>query len=201
MLITVIQIVASLSGQPAIDKPCIAGPSTCLDAFYKTFPENLSEQEKSDQAAKYADSYLNGLLGIGWSNNYSGSNKGILDGREFRKRYPEKLAQSLSLFGYRYIEFNGSLSRGFEYSHIASRKEKIKGFDGTWWWSRFDADRGWWYGDTLGFADALPSKQSEIVIDCKDAEIKGYLSPRGNYGHMAVYFHKLVVTEFNCRQP
>ena len=177
--------------------PCTEGPQFCLSAFTAELPAGLSAQERSDQGALYSTEYLSGLLGVGSAHQYTGHYKGNFDGRAFREKHPEKLAEALALFGYRYLEFQGSILQGFEVSHIAPRQADIPGYN-KYWWRRFDAARGWWYRGDLGFADTPGPSAPSLVTPCPLATIKGYLSPNGMYGHMAAYPREFVITEFVC---
>jgi hypothetical protein len=196
MLLLQILVALQSAALPA-NEPCTSGPEICTSLFYESLANNLSDQERADKTSLYSDRYLDGLLGLDVPSVYKDHYKGAVDGAAFRKKHPEQLTKTLALFGYRYLELKGSISEGFEFSHLAPKNVPIVGYD-KYWWTRFDAKRGWWYRGDLGFADKPPNSQRKVVPGCPSATIKGYLSPRGLFGHMAVYSHEFVVTQFTC---
>jgi len=190
-------LVALQSAALPVSEPCTSGPEICTSLFYESLPKNLSDQERSDKTSLYSDRYLNGLLGLDSPSIYKDHYRGAIDGAAFRSKYPEQLKKTLALFGFRYLELKGSIDEGFEVSHLAPKNAPIVGYSKSWW-TRFDAKRGWSYRGVLGFADKPSKSAKTIVSGCPSATIKGYLSQRGFYGHMAVYTHEFVVTEFTC---
>lgn len=103
-------------------------------------------------------------------------------GEVFWHEHPAERAQVFAAHGYVPVERTGAWSRGFE-------REAFETGDGEIWW--MDTATGGSWADT-GLVPAGRRTHVHIV---------GYLSPKGQYGHMGGYEREVLVTSGERIEP
>jgi hypothetical protein len=154
----------------------------------------IAEYETEEKRIKFLRGYRYGALRatIGLSNKSSLDKEDTPYARGYRsgKKYAgekTKTKQHLSLseFGYEPITLEGILRLGFERSHFTPNGQ----------------DRPYWivFADYMHMRSQIPKG---TWPDGKSVIVKGWLSPRGTYGHMGLARHEIVAIEIseNTRQ-
>jgi hypothetical protein len=101
------------------------------------------------------------------------------NGQTYWRDHPSDRAKIFSEYGYVAVEREGLWSHGFEKSAF-----EASGASGGKWWMTPLGDGPW---KEVGLEQGTGNALSHI-------RIVGYLSPKGNYGHLGAYEHEVLVT-------
>ncbi|MFQ6036260.1 MAG: hypothetical protein ACE5NM_10520, partial [Sedimentisphaerales bacterium] len=161
----------------------------CIPAAQAAIAEYENEEERIQFLRGYRRGALQATIGLTYT--YSSLDKentpyarGYRSGKaHIEERAKTKQFMSLSEFGYQPVALEGILRLGFEQSHFTP-----KGHNRPYW---------------IVFPDFIRSQIPEGTRpDGKSVTVKGWLSPRGIYGHMGRSTYELIVLEIseNTRQ-
>lgn len=156
----------------------------CIPAAQAAVAEYENEEERIQFLKGFRQSALQATIGL----TDSGSSLDKEDGPYARgsrsgkahieERAKTKQFMSLSEFNYQFISLEGILRLGFEHSHFTP-KGKI---------------RPYW----IVFPDSMRSQIPKGTWpDGKYVTVKGWLSPRGMYGHMGRATYEFIVREIS----
>lgn len=161
----------------------------CIPAAQAAVAEYENEEERIQFLKGFRQGALQATIGL----TYTGSSldtedspyaKGYRSGKaHIKERAKAKQFMSLSEFGYQPVALEGILRLGFEQSHFTPKGQ----------------DRPYW----IVFPDSMRSQIPKGTWpDGKSVTVKGWLSPRGIYGHMGRSTYELIVLEIseNTRQ-
>jgi hypothetical protein len=142
-----------------------------------TQPERVN-QARADFIHAFLRGFTNSEGAVGSSND--AVTKGFEAGQNYRHKNPEMLAHTMTGFGYTAIDILGTWQIGPELSGFAPGKQR----KAIWW---------------LSILGNSPAAKSDISPEhCSRANIVGFLSPAGRYGHMGGFTHEVFVYEMNC---
>ena len=108
--------------------------------------------------------------------------KGFTAGQEFRRANPQKLKETFESFGYVATEAEGLWTLEFEHSGFKPRGCRN--------------DKEWWLDDLGDTVYELPNDQ-KIPDEGISIRISGFLSPKGQYGHLGLYKHRFYATKIS----
>ena len=152
------------------------------DAYIKRLPLHGSSSEKEALHRRFIQMFFSGFTSPDAS-MVSGSDvahRGFREGQDFRRHSNSaKIRQTMEAFGYVYTEAEGTWSTGFETSLFRPRSVP----DQKWWLNEF--------GNTEYVVPKDAGNESEPVL----YRIYGFLSPKGEYGHMGSYDHEFYPTK------
>lgn len=161
----------------------------CIPAAQAAIAEYENEEERIQFLRGYRYGALQATIRLTYT--YSSLDKenrpyarGYRSGKaHIEERAKTKQFMSLSEFGYQPVALEGILRLGFEQSHFTPKGQ----------------DRPYW----IVFPDSMRSQIPKGTWpDGKSVIVKGWLSPRGMYGHMVRSTYELIVLEIseNTRQ-
>ena len=161
----------------------------CIPAAQAAIAKYENEEERIQFLRGYRYGALQATIGLTYT--YSSLDKedkpyarGYRSGKaHIKERAKTKQFISLSEFGYQPVALEGILRLGFEQSHFTPKGQ----------------DRPYW----IVFPDSMRSQIPKGTWpDGKSVIVKGWLSPRGMYGHMVRSTYELIVLEIseNTRQ-
>lgn len=156
----------------------------CIPAAQAAVAEYKNEEERIQFLRGFRQGSLQATIVL----TYTGSNldtedspyaKGYRSGKAYiKKRAKAKQFISLSEFGYQSITLEGIIRLGFEQSHFTPKGQ----------------DRPYW----IVFPDSMRSQIPKGTWpDGKSVIVKGWLSPRGIYGHMGRATYEFIVREIS----
>jgi hypothetical protein len=109
--------------------------------------------------------------------------------------HPESVDSVMKGYGYSYVEVTGKYQVGFENSYFAlatplndrpATEPKADTRPSPWWLSVF------------GSVDSNNSEIKSRFGPCDNLHVKGYLSPKGRYGHLGGAEREFLVREASC---
>jgi hypothetical protein len=152
----------------------------CIPAAQSAVAEHENEEERIQFLKGFRQGALQATIGLTYTSSslYTEGSpyaKGYRSGKtHIEKRAQAKQFMSLSEFGYQLVTLEGILRLGFKQSHFTPT-----GQDRTYW---------------IVFPDCMRSQIPKGTLpDGKSVTVKGWLSPRGTYGHMGVSTYELIV--------
>ena len=156
----------------------------CIPAAQAAVAEHENEEERIQFLKGFRQCVLQATIGL----TYTGSSldkedtpyaQGYRSGKaHIAEQTKMKKFMSLSEFGYHPIALEGILRLGFEQSHFTPKGQ----------------DRPYW----IVFPDSMRSQIPKGTWpDGKSVTVKGWLSPRGTYGHMGIATYEFIVREIS----
>ncbi len=153
------------------------------DAYVTSLPQQESaahaKEIRNDFTTRFFRGFINpdGSISGGTSAGRAGFNAG----QQYRRSNPDKLKQTMEGFGYAATNAQGIWAVGFEHSGF-----RPDGHSGREWWLAPLPVAG-----AAGAVDHLVPRQGGRV------RISGFLSPRGQYGHLGTYEHEFFATNIS----
>jgi hypothetical protein len=117
----------------------------------------------------------------------SAMRQGFVAGQEYRRANPDKVRETMEAYGYTAVEAVGVWSESFEHSGFRPDAEPEQ----MWWLSRLCEMQSELMD--LG-AKMISQKGIHVRIHVR---IRGYLSPRGQFGHLGLYDHEIFATSIS----
>jgi hypothetical protein len=154
------------------------------DAYigHLAFPPSAAEREEIRHA--FAREFFSGFTGP--DNHLIGSKAavaGFKAGQEFRRKSSQaRVMKTMEEFGYIATEAEGTWVVDFEVSCFRPRSQP---------------DQSWWLSVFGGTKDVLP-KREEPSSGPVLFHVSGFLSPKGQYGHLGAYEHEFYATKVVC---
>ena len=124
--------------------------------------------------------------------------RGDQAGKLYRMVYPDSVDAIMKGYGYSYVEVDGTYHVGFESSYFASVTplNDRPTTDPT----SVVRPRPWWL-TVFGSVNPDGSEIKSKLAPCDNFHVKGYLSPKGRYGHLGLAERELLVREASCASP
>lgn len=152
------------------------------DAYFASLPFAQRTPHRDKIRVEFLRGFFDGFVnpeGRITGGAHDGNWHGFQAGQAYRHANPAKLKESMEGFGYTATEAEGRWITGFEtslFSPLGSNSGQ------KWWLSGLN--------DTaLKFDEGTTIPEDGILI-----RVFGFLSPKGQYGHLGVYDHEFYVT-------
>jgi hypothetical protein len=145
------------------------------DAFLSALPQQESAAQKNELRAEFARMFLVGFLyatGSVSGERDSATGAGLEAGVQYRRSNPDKFKQTLEGFGYTATNAQGTWTVAFELSEF-----RADGHFGREWW-------------LTPLSVGAPKEGGRV-------RISGFLSPKGQHGHLGAYEHEFVATNIS----
>jgi hypothetical protein len=160
------------------------------DAYISSLPHQPDAPQTNDIRAEFVRWFFWGFVDPNSevsSGPPSATLAGLKAGKQYRRSNPEKLKQTMEGFGYTVTNAQGTWTVGFEHSGF-----RPDGHSGREWWLSLLPVEG---GSPID--QAVPAGGGRV-------RISGFLSPKGQYGHLGGYDHEFFATNIsviNVGQP
>jgi len=162
--------------------PASAEVQSLAEHYLASLPKSAtpSQLEQARNAFTYAFlmGFTNSDGAVGGDND--AITKGFTAGQTYRHRHPNELAHIMAGFGYKPITMRGIWHTEPELSVFCPASNP----EDNWWLS------------ILGNSPAAKAHISPK--QCTDAEIDGFLSPVGRYGHMGGFAREIYANSIKC---
>lgn len=175
----------SAESQNATSPPASAEVQSIAEHYIETLPKSTSPQRIKQAHDAFIWSFLDGFTdseGAIWSSD-NARTQGFEAGQTYRHQNPKELSHIMSGFGYKPIRLRGIWQTGPELSKFVPANNP----NDRWWLS------------ILGNSPAAKSHFSPE--QCQNVQVSGFLSPRGQYGHMGGFAREVYVNTISCVRP
>jgi hypothetical protein len=168
--------------------PCPKEAIRQADAYFEALPYNQRTPHRDKVRVEFLRGFFSGFVnpeGRIMGGTHDGNWHGFQAGQAYRQANPAQLKETMEGFGYTATESKGRWSVGFETSLFrplgANRGQE-------WWLSGLNAN-------TFDFAKGIKIPDDGISI-----LIIGFLSPKGEYGHLGDYDHEFYATTVSIKK-
>ncbi len=146
------------------------------DDYFASLPKQQTE-DKEQIMEDYCRKFFDGFTTPG-GRMFGGTDavqQGYLAGQEYRRANPSKIEETMKGFGYTWVETNGVLTVSFEHCGFRPDKQRSQ----TWWFS------------SIGDTQLKLPKDTKTTDSGVHIRVRGFLSPRGQFGHLGGYDHEI----------
>ena len=176
----------------ALTGKAIAGPvpDVALE-FFNSFVESQTQEKKPPaddvKSSQYAQWFFQGFTNPtgGIYTESSLMRDAYTKGQIYWRDHPSQRDDIFKAYGYSAIEQDGVFSQGFEKSDF-----QPNGASASRWWMTAVGDVAW---RDIGFEPRRTGPSRLHIV--------GYLSPKGQFGHLGAYEHEVLVTSAVLVKP
>lgn len=161
------------------------------DKYFTIFRRPKSECELQTRRVEYIDSFFYGFKA---SATIQPDDKDPIQhligsamraGGDHRRAYPNEVDATFASYGYVAVDAEGKWTSGFEVSQF----EPASGYEGE----------SWWLGELPDMQGPRPGSNGATTT--VRIRVKGYVTDKGQYGHLSAYDRDLLVRELDVLMP
>jgi len=157
------------------------------DTFCESLPEGNDPWRRARVRSSFGSCFFSGFTMPNGTMTGGGVGgvEGFKAGQDYRRAHPDQVPAIMTAFGYQHVEIEGVWTVGFERS--AFKPQGRKG-------------EQWWLGDVGDTVSDIP-EDFRMPDDGVAIFVDGYLSDKGQYGHLDAYPRELLAQRIHRVEP